>query len=1038
MLLFLLYSITTKAATYYVATTGNDSNPGTINAPWLTWGKAAFTAVAGDTVYFRGGTYRGDRNYLMKPNSGTASNYICFFNYPGEIPILDFNSYSPGSWEYVIRPYNGDNYLHFKGLTVKNFQQKPTSGYIAGIEANGCHHLIFENLRFENIGGPCMGAYGSTEVYFINCDAIGSIDSLATTPGGNGSGFAINTRVDLFDESMYDSRVYFTGCRAWGNGDQGFAMSGQGIVEMTNCWSFDNGRMSGEGYGAKIGFGSTTDVNSLRIIKNCIFAINAYNGLTTNNVGGTPFNVQFYNNFLYRNGYKPTPTDYQYTGAGIWIASGSDEDVPNDMWANNISYANEKGAVVDHGGNYYTHEYNAWDYPGGITVTDDDFISLDTLQLWYPRKSDGSLPDITFGKLAPSSDLIDAGTPSIKTRDYNITLSCNGDAPDLGWFESPGTSSSPTQDIPVYISSVIQNATPLRLEMTYNLTLANIVPATTAFSVKVNNVSRSVSAVAISGTKVMLTLASPVIYGDVITVAYTKPASNPIQTAAGGQAASITAQNVTNNVAAIIPDYVSSVIQDASPARLEMTYNLTLANIVPSSAAFTVKVNNVTRSVSAVAISGTKVLLTLVSPVIYGDAVTIAYTKPASNPIQTAAGGQAESITTQSVTNNVAAVIPAYVSSVIQNATPARLEITYNLSLASIVPSASAFAVKVNNVSRNVSSVTISGTKVLLTLASPVIYGDVVTVAYTKPASNFIQTTSGGVAASITAQNVTNNVAAINNQPPIVSISSPTKSTGFVAPAAITIDANASDPDGSVTKVEFYNGTSKLGETTSAPYSYTWKEVSAGTYSITASATDNKGLKTVSTAVTVVVEKSATVVNQLPSVSIKIPNEKRPKKHDNVVIIAEASDPDGNISKVELKSGNVTIAEMTTAPYVFTLQNVDTGNYVLTATATDNLGAVSISDALELRVEDLYNPDLISLYPNPNYGFFRIDILEELPDQECKLSIIGMTGTIVYQENLTPGETSKDIRLRDLQSGPYVLMVTNGKTILTTKKFIKQ
>ena len=384
------------------------------------------------------------------------------------------------------------------------------------------------------------------------------------------------------------------------------------------------------------------------------------------------------------------------------------------------------------------------------------------------------------------------------------------------------------------------------------------------------------------------------------------------------------------------------------------------------------------------------------------------------------------------------AVIPAYVSSVIQDASPARLEMTYNLTLANIVPATSAFAVKVNNVTRSVSAVAISGTKVLLTIASPVIYGDVVTVAYTKPSINPIQTASGGVAASITAQNVTNNVAAINNQPPVVSISSPTKSTGFIAPAAITIDANASDPDGSVTKVEFYNGTSKLGETTSAPYSYTWKEVSAGTYSITAAATDNKGLKTVSTAVTVVVEKSATVVNQLPSVSIKIPNEKRPKKHDNVVIIAEASDPDGNISKVELKSGNVTIAEMTTAPYVFTLQNVDTGNYVLTATATDNLGAVSISDALELRVEDLYNPDLINLYPNPNYGFFRIDILEELPDQECKLSIIGMTGTIVYQENLTHGETSKDIRLRDLQSGPYVLMVTNGKTILTTKKFIKQ
>ena len=433
VILFLLASVALNGATYYVATTGSDTNSGTISSPWLTWGKAAFTAIAGDTVYFRGGTYKGDRNYLMKPNSGTASNYICFFNYPGETPILDFSSYSPGSWEYVIHP-NNDDYLHFKGLTVQNFQQKPGSGYIAGIESYTSDYLIFENMRFENIGGPCMGTYGGTEVHFINCDAIGSVDSLATNPGGNGSGFAVSTRLEFYGESMYDAKVYLIGCRAWGNGDQGFALSGVGTITIDNCWSFDNGRMSGEGYGAKISMGTSNDtINPLsRIIKNSIFALNAYNGLTTNNVGGTPFNVHFYNNFVYRNGFKSTPSDYPYTGAGIWIASGG-TDGPNDMWANNISYSNEKGALVAHG--TYTHEYNSWDYPGGITITDDDFISLDTLQLWYPRKSDGSLPDITFGKLASTSDLIDAGIDSINTRDYAIALTYTGNAPDIGYAE---------------------------------------------------------------------------------------------------------------------------------------------------------------------------------------------------------------------------------------------------------------------------------------------------------------------------------------------------------------------------------------------------------------------------------------------------------------------------------------------------------------------------------------------------------------------------------------------------------------------------
>ncbi len=316
--------------------------------------------------------------------------------------------------------------------------------------------------------------------------------------------------------------------------------------------------------------------------------------------------------------------------------------------------------------------------------------------------------------------------------------------------------------VPAYVSSQIANATPSVLEMTYNMTLANIVPAASAFTVRVNSTARTVSSVAVSGTKVSLTLASPVVYGDVITVAYTKPATNPLQTSADGQAATISAQNVTNNVAApAVPAYVSSQIANATPSVLEMTYNMTLANIAPAASAFTVRVNSTARTVASVAVSGTKVSLTLASPVVYGDVVTVAYTKPATNPLQTSAGGQAATISAQNVTNNVAApAVPAYVSSQIANATPSVLEMTYNMNLANIVPAASAFTVSVNSTSRSVSSVAVSGTKVSLTLASPVVYSDVVTVAYTKPATNPLQTSAGGQAASISAQNVSNNVAA--------------------------------------------------------------------------------------------------------------------------------------------------------------------------------------------------------------------------------------------------------------------------------------
>ena len=348
--------------------------------------------------------------------------------------------------------------------------------------------------------------------------------------------------------------------------------------------------------------------------------------------------------------------------------------------------------------------------------------------------------------------------------------------------------------IPIYVSSAIENATPARLEMTYNLTLANIVPAASAFAVKVNSVDRTVSSVAISGTKVLLTLASPVVNGDVVTVAYTKPSTNPLQTTAGGQAATISAQTVSNKVNPASPVFVSSAIENATPARLEMTYNLTLANIVPAGSAFTVQVNSVARNINTVAISGTKVLLTLASPVVNGDVVTVSYTKPSTNPLQAPSGGQAASLSAQSVSNKVNAIIPltpvapVYVSSSIGNATPARVDMNYSLSLANILPAVSAFSVRVNSVARTVNAVSVSGTVVMLTLASPVVYGDVVTAAYTRPATNPLQTAAGGQAATISAQTVTNNVSIINTPPVVVVNSAPTNLSGFVA----EIDATGS------------------------------------------------------------------------------------------------------------------------------------------------------------------------------------------------------------------------------------------------------
>jgi flagellar hook assembly protein FlgD len=108
------------------------------------------------------------------------------------------------------------------------------------------------------------------------------------------------------------------------------------------------------------------------------------------------------------------------------------------------------------------------------------------------------------------------------------------------------------------------------------------------------------------------------------------------------------------------------------------------------------------------------------------------------------------------------------------------------------------------------------------------------------------------------------------NQLPSVSITSPTSNASFNAPASIAINASASDADGTISKVDFYSGTTLLFSDNTAPYSYNWTSVVAGTYSITARATDNSGASTTTDAVSVKV--NAVVNNTCSAIAQYIEN----------------------------------------------------------------------------------------------------------------------------------------------------------------------
>jgi hypothetical protein len=111
-----------------------------------------------------------------------------------------------------------------------------------------------------------------------------------------------------------------------------------------------------------------------------------------------------------------------------------------------------------------------------------------------------------------------------------------------------------------------------------------------------------------------------------------------------------------------------------------------------------------------------------------------------------------------------------------------------------------------------------------------------------------------------TTDDVTVTVNPIPNQLPVVSIINPGSGAIFTAPATVKIDANPSDVDGTISQVDFYQGSTLLGSVAALPYSYSWSNVSSGTYFLTVKATDNMGGVTTSSPVSVTVNPPSGLV----------------------------------------------------------------------------------------------------------------------------------------------------------------------------------
>ena len=179
-------------------------------------------------------------------------------------------------------------------------------------------------------------------------------------------------------------------------------------------------------------------------------------------------------------------------------------------------------------------------------------------------------------------------------------------------------------------------------------------------------------------------------------------------------------------------------------------------------------------------------------------------------------------------------------------------------------------------------------------------------------------------------------------------IKAPANNTSYPTPATVTISANAADSDGTISKVDFYNGASLITTVTTAPYSVTLAGFAAGSYTFTAVATDNSNAATTSSAVSITV----TAANVPPTVSIITPADNTSYTAPaNFSIAVNATDSDGTITKVDFYNGATLLSTATSAPYALNISNAsNVGNYLFTAVATDNSGASTTSSPIHISI----------------------------------------------------------------------------------------
>ena len=290
-------------------------------------------------------------------------------------------------------------------------------------------------------------------------------------------------------------------------------------------------------------------------------------------------------------------------------------------------------------------------------------------------------------------------------------------------------------------------------------------------------------------------------------------------------------------------------------------------------------------------------------------------------------------------------------------------------------------------------------------------------------------------------------IRSTSNTLPSVTISSPASGSTHSAPASIAINVNASDADGAIAKVEFYNGNTKLGEDATEPYSYVWSSIVAGSYTVRAVATDDRGgQSTAQVNVTVSSGAGAIVYKHCDYGGYAVSLPIGTYTLNQLMLRGVVND---DISSLQVNSGYEMVLyrddNFTGPAYLFRsnfgclvsvgLSNGTTVNLNdwTTSIVVRQSTARTRSNTEEVSLLQEGMVPLLSVSPNPATN--RVIIQYGEPGSYFDVDVMDVNGAVV--QKVSRMKSGQPLNVSGLRTGVYFVRINTGKDIVT-KKIIKQ